>query len=721
MFLTSWGVLAQTIVAPNGNDNTGNGTVGNPYASIRKAIEAVPGGGTILVQDDNSGSTITYVETDPLQINKAMTISGLGENVRVTPSRNATNLFVISASNVTIEGLIIDGTNGNLKANNLIALSPFNQSLDNVVIRQNNLINAGSNNPNVVANGILITAGTGGSGASNLTISNNFINNNGVGVQVNASLTGDSKIFENNLSGNLSSKAIRNTSGQPVNASLNWWGSEAYASVTLAKDGNVDVNPWFRSGANLDIRPDIDGFQSLYSPLGIKKLNPNVNVIDEAVQAVASGGTIFMYYTDDINGSDIIYNTLNVNKPITIQGFPNPTFPDTDIPALQSIITDGGSLTIRGRIKVLANPQDNNYSIRLINGDIDASEGRVTVDKSSLLDYSGGSYNGSLSVTPITVNAGESYVAPALGVIIQSGPESLGQVSVTRTTGPNGITTFGPNQEFKSIAVRWAIDVQNQPSTDGRNVRLEWTSEYDNGIDVSDAFIWRKENEASPWELVESNKIGITSSNLRVIDVSSVKQFSAWTVSDVNNPLPVELTAFSASLLEPHVQLNWETASEINSDFFAIERSENALDFRQVGSLKAAGDSDAPLQYSFIDEQAARRFSGTLFYRLRIVDFDGSYEYSDITSIAVTDEGAPMISAFAREGQQSIKIFTRSVEAGDYQLQISDLSGRKLFDQQVQLGNNQEHQLNIGNLPQSVYMIRCVGKQIVLASKFKVE
>ncbi len=699
-------LLAQDIyVSPNGDD-TNDGSQANAVATIGEAISKVGVGDTIFVQSDGTQDVYTYTIDPPLVVDKPLTLSGMGESVRITTSQNAIDLLAISASAVSIEGLVLDaaGDNGTNTTNVIKIIAPLNA----VSITQNTITGA-------PGSGITIEGPN--ASANDLTISNNFINSNATGLQVSAPLTGNSRIFENNLSGN-QTVALNNTSEQPVNASLNWWGSEAFASVNQTKAGNVDINPWFRTGANIDIRPDLDGFQSLYSPLGIKKLDANTDVLAEAAQAVIEGGSIFMYYTDI---ADITYNTLAVDKLFTIEGFPNPSFPNTNIPAIQGIVTDGGTLTIKGRINVLGNPSDDNFAIRLTNGSIDASEGLVSVNMDGLVDYSGGDYNGSLNVASVNVGAEESYVAPALGVVIQSGPEDLGEVSVTRTTGPNGITNFGPNQEYRSIAARWSIEVENQPTGEGRDIRLEWTSDYDNGIDVSDAFVWRKENKSSPWELVATNKIGITSTDLRVIDVDNVKQFSSWTVSDFNNPLPVELTTFSAKMLESHVQLNWETASEENADFFAIERSESGQEFTQIGTIQAAGDSDVPLQYSYLDEQVAHRFGGTLFYRLRTVDFDGSYEYSDITGVFINDEGTPRITAFARQGQESIKLFTRSIEPGDYQLWVTDMSGRKLYEQEVQLGNNREHRLSVGNLPRSVYTIRCVGKQLVLATKFKVE
>ena len=73
--------------------------------------------------------------------------------------------------------------------------------------------------------------------------------------------------------------------------------------------------------------------------------------------------------------------------------------------------------------------------------------------------------------------------------------------------------------------------------------------------------------------------------------------------SDQNVPLPVELIEFQAKDLgNSKSQLNWSTASEVNSDYFEVLRSENGRDFTSIGTVTAAGDSDQTIHYSFQDE-----------------------------------------------------------------------------------------------------------------------
>lgn len=97
--------------------------------------------------------------------------------------------------------------------------------------------------------------------------------------------------------------------------------------------------------------------------------------------------------------------------------------------------------------------------------------------------------------------------------------------------------------------------------------------------------------------------------------------------------LPVELSAFSARLAQNAVLLNWETASETNNDGFFIERSFGVEEWETLGFVPGHGNSLQTRQYEFSDESA---FSGTAYYRLKQMGFDGRPEYSKVVNISKT-------------------------------------------------------------------------------------
>lgn len=99
------------------------------------------------------------------------------------------------------------------------------------------------------------------------------------------------------------------------------------------------------------------------------------------------------------------------------------------------------------------------------------------------------------------------------------------------------------------------------------------------------------------------------------------------TLATYDNPVvPVELSSFTASMRVRDVLLNWETKTESNSSLFVIERAlANDKSFVAIGQVTASGNSNSPKQYSFTDKKLQ---SGKYIYRLKMIDNDGTFEYS---------------------------------------------------------------------------------------------
>jgi uncharacterized protein (TIGR02145 family) len=103
-----------------------------------------------------------------------------------------------------------------------------------------------------------------------------------------------------------------------------------------------------------------------------------------------------------------------------------------------------------------------------------------------------------------------------------------------------------------------------------------------------------------------------------------------------NNPVdPVELSSFTSNANGRNVNLIWETQTEKNSDKFNIERKTTGTDWGLIGSVKAAVLSNSPKKYSFTDKNLQ---SGKYQYRLKMIDNDGSFKYSQVVE---TEVGLP--------------------------------------------------------------------------------
>ncbi|MCC9166756.1 GDSL-type esterase/lipase family protein [Pontibacter harenae] len=95
--------------------------------------------------------------------------------------------------------------------------------------------------------------------------------------------------------------------------------------------------------------------------------------------------------------------------------------------------------------------------------------------------------------------------------------------------------------------------------------------------------------------------------------------------------VPVSLHSFKANLLHTNeVHLSWQTASEINNSHFEVQRSGDNVDFRTIGRVAGAGNSSINIKYTFTDKAAPVR---QLYYRLKQVDFDSTFAYSNVVAV----------------------------------------------------------------------------------------
>jgi hypothetical protein len=134
--------------------------------------------------------------------------------------------------------------------------------------------------------------------------------------------------------------------------------------------------------------------------------------------------------------------------------------------------------------------------------------------------------------------------------------------------------------------------------------------------------------------------------------LSGMTGFSAFTIngaSPSNTALPVELLFFTAQVNQQNiVVLNWATASELNNDFYTVERSLDRLSWELVDIVNGSGTTPLRNDYSTKD---LRPHSGLSYYRLKQTDFDGAFEYSNIVSVFVNAAEKELIKVVNILGQ----------------------------------------------------------------------
>jgi len=146
--------------------------------------------------------------------------------------------------------------------------------------------------------------------------------------------------------------------------------------------------------------------------------------------------------------------------------------------------------------------------------------------------------------------------------------------------------------------------------------------------------------------------------------------------------LPVLLTTFYANPGKNYsVDLHWETASEQNSNHFVIERSTDGQSFKVIDQVPAAGNSFLPRNYAYTDKTPPSTGNGKLIYRLKQVDNDQKYFYSEAVSIKLNMPrifiGAPTPNVVKKNESTSLMVFVP--QSTLFHIMLTDGSGRKVY------------------------------------------
>ncbi len=180
----------------------------------------------------------------------------------------------------------------------------------------------------------------------------------------------------------------------------------------------------------------------------------------------------------------------------------------------------------------------------------------------------------------------------------------------------------------------------------GFNRALCFISHYTNG--AWDSYTTTPASGSNPWTLTRT-------------DITSFSPFSP----DEGSALPIRLSEFNVDRKGKEIHLNWITETEINNDFFSVERSIDGEHFTEIGRKKGAGNSSQRLYYSLIDEKPIK---GTSYYRLKQTDFDGKYAYSQIESVTMDDK--TIING--------LKIYPNPSESCEVNVELSSESKQKV-------------------------------------------
>lgn len=175
---------------------------------------------------------------------------------------------------------------------------------------------------------------------------------------------------------------------------------------------------------------------------------------------------------------------------------------------------------------------------------------------------------------------------------------------------------------------------------------------------------------------------------------------------NTSSPLPVELTSFTAVTKGNKVELLWNTATELNNHGFEVERStRNSGAWENLGFVSGAGNSNAPKSYSFIDASA----QGAVQYRLKQIDNDGRFTYSNIvevTVVAALTQNYELAQNFPNPFNPTTTIRFAVKNSEHASVKVYDVTGREvttLFNDVAQPGQQYNVQFNAAGLSSGIY------------------
>ncbi len=188
------------------------------------------------------------------------------------------------------------------------------------------------------------------------------------------------------------------------------------------------------------------------------------------------------------------------------------------------------------------------------------------------------------------------------------------------------------------------------------------------------------------------------------------------------NPLPAELSFFSAIIWDNAVKLNWRTETEVSNYGFDVERLqdyniEKLQDWEKIGFIEGHGNSNSPKDYSFLDQNVS---GGKYSYRLKQIDTDGNFEYSKIIEVDLGSPGKFELSQNYPNPFNPLTTIKFSIpQPGNVKLTVYNLLGEEITELVSEFKEAGVHTINFNasDFNSGVFIYKLEANSFVLARK----
>jgi len=206
-------------------------------------------------------------------------------------------------------------------------------------------------------------------------------------------------------------------------------------------------------------------------------------------------------------------------------------------------------------------------------------------------------------------------------------------------------------------------------------------------------------------------RIIVDPTNLKFYIMRDNNSIIEYTYTGAIGTLPVKLISFKGSLQNNAGALTWITAGEINSERFDIQRSLDGSNFTDIGTVKAKGNTQEET-YNFSDNSASNQPATLVYYRLKMVDNDAEFTYSNVITISLLSYGGRVIVSPNPLTTQA-KVTITATSEGKAEWKMLDNSGRIMMrgTEDLRTGNNQLL-INTNKLSAGLYYLKVEGPGI---------
>lgn len=260
------------------------------------------------------------------------------------------------------------------------------------------------------------------------------------------------------------------------------------------------------------------------------------------------------------------------------------------------------------------------------------------------------------------------------------------------STSNYGISWFYTKDKFYFSATD-GIHGTELYSTDGTNGNATLIEDLNNGSNGSDPFMF----------MVLNNHIYLTADNG---DNGSGDR--DLYILDAAVTLPVSLLSFDASINNKSVDVKWVTASETNTKDYTVQRSYNGIQFQNIGTVNAAGNSNKQLSYLYKDNDALQSGNTKIYYRLQITDNDGKISYSKTALLNVLANGN-VLALYPNPVKDQLYLVT-NVPVNAASVRITNANGKLVFVQQLEnMQPGTQNKINVSTLGKGVYYLEFIS------------